>query len=113
VITICLLAFVGLLLLGSIAAFFLCFPIFPAVLVAVILLGMALLFLLGCWAGSRWALGPGASGDGSGQPQHIRVTAESDIWLGAKDDSQLDAIPVSDHAIAVIELSTCALDQGE
>jgi hypothetical protein len=91
VITICLLAFVGLLLLGSIAAFFLCFPIFPAVLVAVILLGMALLFLLGCWAGASWGLELGANRERTGPPQLIRVTAESDTWLAAEDDRQPDS----------------------
>ncbi len=56
VIAICLLALVALLLLGSIGAFFLCFPVLPIALVAVILLGMVLLFLLGSWVGATRVL---------------------------------------------------------
>jgi uncharacterized membrane protein (DUF485 family) len=52
VIIICFLAFVALLLLGGIGAFFLCFPVLPTALVAVILVGMASLFLLGFWVGN-------------------------------------------------------------
>lgn len=48
----CFLASVALLLLGSIGAFMLCFPVLPTALISVILLGMAALFLLGFWAGN-------------------------------------------------------------
>ena len=73
-IVICLLALVALLFLGSIAAFFLCFPVLPIALVAVILLGMALLFLLGFWAGATRVL---------------RDTAEKDVWLPAESGGRL------------------------
>ena len=56
VIRTCFLAFVALLLLGSIGAFFLCFPVLPTALVAVILVGMAALFLLGFWVGNTGSL---------------------------------------------------------
>jgi hypothetical protein len=52
VITTCSLAFVALLLLGSTGAFFLCLPILSIALVVVMVLGMALLFLLGFWVGA-------------------------------------------------------------
>ena len=98
-ITIFLVAFVALLLLGSIAAFFLCFPIVPAALVAVILLGMALLFLLGCWVGAMRVLEIGPTGEGIRRRRRIRLTAESDTWSAAKDGLQPDLVPVSNAAI--------------
>ena len=48
---ICVVAFGGLLLLGSIGAFLLYIPFLPIVVVVTILLGMGLAFLLGVWAG--------------------------------------------------------------
>jgi membrane protein DedA with SNARE-associated domain len=52
VIEICLVGFGGLLLLGSIGAFFLYIPVLPIAVVLVVILGMALTFLIGVWVGS-------------------------------------------------------------
>jgi hypothetical protein len=51
VLEICVVAFGGLLLLGSIGAFLLYIPFLPIVVVVTIFLGMGLAFLLGVWAG--------------------------------------------------------------
>jgi len=48
---ICLVAFGALLLLGSIGAFLLYIPFLSIAIVVAILLGIALAFLLGVWAG--------------------------------------------------------------
>ena len=87
------------MLLGSIAAFLLCFPILPAVLVAVILLGMALMFLLGCWVGAARVLEIGVSSGGIRRLRLISVTAESETWLAAKDGLQPDLVQVTNDAI--------------
>jgi len=100
VITICLVAFAALLLLGSIAAFFLCFPALSVALVVVILMGMALLFFLGCWVGANLpGMGAGASSDRIRPLRPIRVTADSDTWLPAKDDSQADSVAVRNDSM--------------
>ena len=82
--------------MGSIAVFLLCFPILPAIVVAVILLGMALLFLLGCWVGATRVLETGVTRAGIRQLRLIRVTAESDTWLAEKDDSQPDPCSIAE-----------------
>jgi hypothetical protein len=90
VIAICLLAFVALVLLGSIGAFFLCCPILPIALVAVILLGMAFLFLLGFWAGASRVLELSPDQEGFRRLRRVRVTAESGNWLATKDGGRLE-----------------------
>lgn len=62
-VTICFLASVALLLLGSIGAFMLCFPVLPTALISVILLAMAALFLLGFWAGNTKKVSAGYTFD--------------------------------------------------
>jgi len=56
VIEICLLAFVAVLLLGSIGAFFLYIPFLHIAVVVLIALGMVLTFLIGVWVGSTGVL---------------------------------------------------------
>lgn len=92
-ITICLLALIALLLLGSIGAFFLCFPVLPVALVVVILLGMALLFLLGLWVGATRVLEPGTRSDGVQRLRFVRVTEDSDLSLASESDGQPDLLP--------------------
>jgi hypothetical protein len=87
VIVICLLALVALLLLASIGAFFLCFPVLPIALVAVLLLGMVLLFLLGFWVGATWILEPRLNHLGM-RRRLVRVTAETGTLLATEDDER-------------------------
>jgi hypothetical protein len=57
-----LLIFIGVLLVGSIGAFFLFVPPLLIATVALVLMGFALMFCLGVQVGARSLQSPGASG---------------------------------------------------